>query len=442
MAFSVSFNSPLFKVLAIGAIAPTVWLLPRALKHPGINLLSSGAAVLSLLTLRKELKTLILQESRQRRLLLASEDIFDLELAREIAIAENYPELPQAHHQKELPPAGELPPIRDLGLEIANLKRHVIFVASTTSGKTTLMTQVIANSAKLPHQLIVIDGKGDRRLVQGVSKYYQANTSERAVQVIAVLENLAAELGARQDLAMQGQDKFPPITLIIDELNLIRIFLGQSSKEDLTMFTRLLTHLLLQGASAKIFLRVSAHTSRVNALGLDGGVLDSLSFIALGRGGSFESLEDLLEYQVKGRKSRKFQDELDVLFSADFDETLIFSTLKPMGFFRLPLVTPAVVVGSNPQTQNNQDVQDVRSQLNRIYQQSPAPDTKLEFPLGEIVELSKKQGTIKARDCQNNVTGLKKVSPDEIRSYFRLLNELEYGYCEGEASQLSFCAYS
>lgn len=443
MAFSV--NSPLFKLLAIGAIAPTVWLVPRAFKSlpPWVNVLGSAVAVCSLLTLNRELRLLTHQESRQRRLLLAAEEIFDFELAREVAIAEigDLPELPQSQPvqgstQNTTPPE-ELPPVKDLGREIAELKRHVIFVASTTSGKTTLITQVISHAKGLGHRVVVIDGKGDRRLTVGADQYHQANTPERAREAIGILQELVNKMGIRQDQALLGKDSADPITLIIDELNLIRIFLGQSSKEDLTMFTQLLTHLLLQGASAKIYLRVSAHTSRVNALGLDGGVLDSLSFIALGRGGAFESLEDLLEYQIKGRKSRRYQDELDGLFNLDFAETLVFSTLKPMGFFRLPLVTPAVV--TTPQHyQQPQNDQELRSQLDRIYQQSPAPEPDYSEPenadelMEKILEYAKKKGTVTPSQCKSNIRALKQTTTEQIRALFRLLVIAELGSVNGD----------
>lgn len=345
--------------------------------------------------------------------------------------------------------ADNLPPIRDLPREISTLKRHVLFVASTTSGKTTALTQVIAHALNQGYQVTALDGKGNLSLKDSGAVYRHCNTPERAVDAIDILERTVSTMRTRQDLALKGHTDFTPISIMIDELNLIRAFLKQDSKESLDTFSSLLVHLLLQGASYEIFFRLSAHTSRLPKLGLDGGEADSLSFIALGRGGSYESLEDVLEWQINGRKSEKFQDELDNLIHSDFRETLCFSTIAPMGFFRLPFVDRTATAFTPPTEL------DIRSSLDRLYQSStaqeppaqqrqftPSPKPPLESPLKEIYEFARKQEIVKARDVQNYVTGCKKIPPYEIRSYFQQLEEMEYGYTEGEGSQLSFSVYS
>jgi hypothetical protein len=67
--------------------------------------------------------------------------------------------------------------------------------------------------------------------------------------------------------------------------------------------------------------------------GWNTGVLDSVSFLALGRKGAYDSIEDLIQYQIKGKKAKDYQEQLDGLRGQEFNETLILTTLAPMGFY-------------------------------------------------------------------------------------------------------------
>ena len=64
-------------------------------------------------------------------------------------------------------------------------------------------------------------------------------------------------------------------------------------------------------------------------------------------------------------------------------------------------------------------------------------------PLKEIFDYAlKMEVEVKARDIKGNVASCKKLSPDEIRNHFLDLEEMEYGYCDGEGISLIFGVYS
>lgn len=334
--------------------------------------------------------------------------------------------------------ADNIPKIRDLPQEIATLKRHVLFVASTTSGKTTALTQVISHALGSGHQVTVLDGKGNLALKNSGAVYRHCNTPERAMDAIEILEKVVATMETRQDLALRGHTDFTPISIIIDELNLIRAFLKKISKEALAAFDELIVHILLQGAAGNIFLRLAAHTSRLPKLGLDGGEADSLSFVALGRNGSYESLEDCLDNQVNGRKSKKFQDDLDGLIHESFRETLAFSTIAPMGFYRLPWVdqSPAAFA-PKPEL-------DIRSSLDRLYQSATAPeptaipetpkskidllsDSDLESLLEKVLAYSRRKEKVKPSDITSGLRICRGYSAPEIMQLFNYLDEAGEG---------------
>ena len=332
--------------------------------------------------------------------------------------------------------ADNLPPVRDLPREIALLKGHVLLVAKTTAGKSTALCQVIKHCLEAGHNVLTLDGKGCLALRDAGGVYRHANTSDRAVDCLSDIRGIVTMLKTRQNLTMQGHTDFTPQTVIVDELNLIRKFLKRDSQA-LDEFTEMIIELLLQGASYKIYLRLSSHSSRLKNLGLDGGEADSLSFIGLGRNGSFESLEDILEYQINGRKSKKFQDYLDGLIHTEFKETLVFSTIAPMGFYRLPWVDQSSTAFTPPATTEL----DIRSSLDRLYQSSTAPeppaqiedtpspskidslsDEVLDELLAKVLDYAKRKGKVKPSDINSGIRSMREYTAQDIT---RLFNYLE-----------------
>ena len=170
------------------------------------------------------------------------------------------------------------------------------------------MIDGIRRDLAMGRQVLLIDGKGDLRLqqLQG-STYLQVNRPERVPKLMTLLDGILQHLASRQDGATG-----PQLALWIDEHNLVRAAAAQYAKlakrakddegaEVEADYLLGLERVLLQGAAAGIYARLSSHTSRVADLGFNTGVLDSVSFIALGRKGANESIDDLLLYQFKGR---------------------------------------------------------------------------------------------------------------------------------------------
>jgi hypothetical protein len=70
---------------------------------------------------------------------------------------------------------------------------------------------------------------------------------------------------------------------------------------------------------------------------LNTGILDSIKFVALGRNGNFDSIEDLIRYQISSsRESKTYQDALDNYRDMAFQEPLALTTIPQRGFYRVP----------------------------------------------------------------------------------------------------------
>jgi hypothetical protein len=275
-----------------------------------------------------------------------------------------------------------LPPSRDVAGEIAAADGHACIVAKTRSGKTTLMIDGIRRDVAMGRQVLLIDGKGDRRLqqLQGIT-YLQVNRPERVPKLMALLDGILQQLASRQDGATGAQ-----IALWIDEHNLVRASAAQYAKlakrakddegaEVEADYLIGLERVLLQGAAAGIYARLSSHTSRVSDLGFNTGVLDSVSFIALGRKGANESIDDLLLYQFKGRTKKQLEAQAEQLTAQAHllgETPLILTTHHPRGFCipAAPTAEPhPVLVAMVPQ---QQPAQDIRQQLEGLLERSPA----------------------------------------------------------------------
>lgn len=445
MAFTL--DSHWFKVLAALPIAASFWLAPRAASLPiPERLFWGGLALGTLAGIQRELGILTLEASRDRRVRHLQEELFNLQLAKQYEAMEGGDQL------LALPPAqmegstDALPPLRNLAHEIASHDGHTAIVAKTRSGKTTLLIGIIQQAQALGHVVHLVDGKGDARLkaLPDVN-YLQCNRPERVAGTIELLANLLQELAERQD-GKKGQ----PITIVIDEHNLILDAVGDAGGKDLAAKYAMGTkRLVLQGASVKMFIRASNHTSRMEDWGWNTGVLDSLSFLALGREGAYESLEDLIQYQVKGSKKKRFQEALDAFRCQSFNEPLALTTMKPLGFCRVPMLQPVLAPSSSEATLQAMPMppqhSDIRYQLEWLLNESSGgedqPSNLLATPpphLAAIVQLSQQKGWIKARDVLQNVRACKGYSSEQIREFFKALQIMGVGITRGEGDQVQF----
>lgn len=259
------------------------------------------------------------------------------------------PQNPQQQLAAPQQPSDPLPPYRNLAAEIAKLDGHVAMVSKTRSGKTSLLVRAIEEAIALEHEVYILDGKGDRRLqaVKG-AKYVQVNTPDKVINAFKVLEAILGELEYRQE---DPGKKRQPISLFTDEYNLILDGCRDTEatlkkgEEVALNFARRCKRILLQGAAEKVYLRATSHTSRVADWLWNTGVLDSVSFLALGRNGAYESIEDLLRFQFSGARSKEFRDALDYYYRLPaIAEPLVLTTLAPAGFYRLPFYGDSTMV--------------------------------------------------------------------------------------------------
>lgn len=243
------------------------------------------------------------------------------------------------------------PPYRDLSVEIADYDGHIAYVSKTRSGKTSSMIRSIQRSLSTGKHVMIIDGKGDDRLraIQG-AEYIHANDKSKIPALFATMDKVLALLTARQD----GKESSEvAIDIYVDEYNLILAAAKRFGKwiddtKGEEKWAEDCERILLQGAAANMRLRASAHTSRCEDWGWNGGVLDSVSFVALGRMGAYESIEDLIKYQVSERLKPQFKEDLERYRTMDFGPLpLVLTTLPPVEFCVLPKVEDAIAPPSS-----------------------------------------------------------------------------------------------
>jgi hypothetical protein len=369
------------------ALTLALWLAPSYISNmkPWERLLTYLMGIGVSATYIKRCQELQEQESYDRASRLMQQELAQHQIATEAAyykqqVNSQFFPSPTQQQPAEIP-MGEaqqqqhdpLPPYRNLATEIVKLDGHVALVSKTRSGKTTLLVKAIEESLLAGHRVLVLDGKGDKRLksLAGI-KYVQVNLPERVPNAFGALDEILDELTDRQEVPGQ---KHQTISVFADEYNLILdacrdTSMGRKGEEVAKAFARRCKRILLQGAAEKIYLRATAHTSRVEDWLWNTGVLDSLSFLALGRNGAFESLEDLLKYQISGRRAKEFRVQLDAFYELAIAEPIVLTTLAPAGFYRLPVYgdpNPAnpVEPTANPTRTGFNSSSDTRTRLER-----------------------------------------------------------------------------
>ena len=331
-----------------------------------------------------------------------------------------------------------LPPVRDLADNIASGETHCCIVAKPRSGKSTLLLEIIKASST--SKIYLIDSKGDDlRLRSTAATFLLCNESGKVPPVMNLFREIESELIARQS----GAEKYP-ITLIVDEINMLRFAINAHDSKELEEFTEILIRLLWQGLSAGVKVVFSSHSSRCKTLGIDTAMLDALSFVSLGRNRKYESLEDLLEHQISGRKSRKLQEYLDSIATLAIQETLALSTLEGVDFYRLPMVNDSPLSQSQPR--------DSRELLEFCLDRSTAPPAETRHPttstnvskidsitdqeigelMGKILGYATKQGSVTPSQAKANIRFLREYSTTEIKQLFSYLVEDSQGDVNGE----------
>lgn len=248
-----------------------------------------------------------------------------------------------------------LPPYRDLAEELSQYPRHVALVCKTQSGKTTLLTKAILRDLENGRQVFVIDGKGSAELkrIPGIN-YILANHPDKVDKAIACVQWVLNEIVKRYD----EEYKEPGITLYIDENNNILRFLKFAGIEGTDGTKRddkwwgIQTELIVtQGASANVRFRATAHTSRCENWNWNTGIMDNISFIALARQGEYESIDDLIEYQVPKRNKAEWAGQLEQFRPLQLQEPIAASLLPPHGFYRVPFYQVPQFQGKTEQWQ-------------------------------------------------------------------------------------------
>lgn len=362
---------------------------------------------------------------------------------------------PAATDYRGYNPEDDLPEVYDIAFDIADSKKHILIVASTTSGKSTLLSEVLRYSNQMEHHITILDGKGNRAFASSGAIYRQCNTPERALMAIKELRILATTLKTRIDVHMAtGQTDFTPITILVDEINVIRSLLDKNSLKE---FTDLFKLLLLQGASSKMFIRASSHTSRLAQLGLDGGEADSLGLVSLGRDGCYESIEDMIRYNVTDRERQSVNDSLGrICRGENFRETLCLSHLKKRGFLRspwlekLPQQSEASIVrdrdtlekslsisgygeeGTVP-PQSGIQIQELVQMEERVNSSKvdALTDVELDVVMTKMIDFVKGKQKIVPSDVTNGCRAFRSYSADDVYRLFQYLVGEGYGILKG-----------
>jgi len=297
---------------------------------------------------------------------------------------------------------------------------HLMIVGSTGEGKSTLANWLLSEHFN-DSNIQIIDphykpGTWENRPVIGKGRRYE--------EIETAFDSLTTEMDKRYQDRGQGRTDWQPLTIAIDEFPSIvantetvkdsLILLGQEARK---VGMRII--LLSQGAEVKI-------------LGLEGkgSQRDNFCQILLGKA---------------AQKAAKISGDTESLaiLKSNPRACLVDGQLGI-----IPEISKSVA-SSIASTSSTNPVDFLQSCLERSPEpaakisriSSHTPSQNLEFPLQEIVELSKSKGMVKARDVQNNIAGTKKINPNEIREIFCQLEDLELGYCDGEGITLGFAAY-
>jgi len=297
---------------------------------------------------------------------------------------------------------------------------HLMIVGSTGEGKSTLanwlLSEYFADS-----DIQIIDphykpGTWGNRQVIGKGRRYE--------EIESAFNSLTTEMDKRYQDRGQGRSDWQPLTIAIDEFPSI-VANTETVKDSL---------ILLSQEARKVGMRIIllSQGSEVKVLGLEGkgSQRDNFCQIILGK---------------TAQKAAKISGDYQALaiLKSNPRACLINGELGIIPEISKSAASP--IASPSPTS----PVDFLQSCLGRSTEPTPktsriishTPSQNLEFPLQEIVELSKTKGMVKARDIQNNIAGTKKISPNEIREIFCQLEDLELGYCEGEGITLGFAAY-
>jgi len=279
---------------------------------------------------------------------------------------------------------------------------HLFVLGDTGSGKTSLVQWLIKTHYPQSSEVLVLDPH-DKKGQWGDFPTIGRGRNFDAVEL--ALEKMVEEMDRRYGT---GDYDHPPKILIIEEIPAI----AANCKTAMSS----IACLTLEARKVGIFLILLSQGWEVDSLGIKGkgSIRKSFLFISLG------------EFAIEKGK------ELGL-------SQLISQHDRPCFVGNAVAIVPEL----DGYTLAKSEPRDNRELLEVCLDRSTAPtqDKNLEFPLQEIVELSKSKGMVKARDIQNNIAGTKKISPTEIREIFIQLEDLEYGYCEGEGITLGFAAY-
>lgn len=193
----------------------------------------------------------------------------------------------------------------DIAAQISKSFRSVLLVATTQSGKTTTKRAIAERFYRdnPGGQLWVVDPKGS---AIGGDRYVHLNgTADSLRDSVRLLQDAFAEMQARQQhrLSQGGMWKGQrpaKLMVLIDELNVVLITEESLSaglsvvRNGPTDIISLIKLLVVQGAEDNVILCVSAHTSRVEDLKLNTGILGNFGVVAQARDGQIESIKDCL----------------------------------------------------------------------------------------------------------------------------------------------------
>ena len=162
---------------------------------------------------------------------------------------------------------------------------------------------------------------------------------------------------------------------------------------------------------------------------------ESVSFIALGRKGANESIDDLLLYQFKGRTKKQLEAQAEQLTAQAHllgETPLILTTHHPRGFClpAAPTAEPQPVPVAMGQ-QQQQPAQDIRQQLEGVLQRSPAmppdglPVKREESKLSRLMDYLKRnaQQPVKRRTILRNWAQNHDVSARDLDQMLEMLQQ-------------------
>lgn len=334
----------------------------------------------------------------------------------------------------------ELLPLFDWG-ELADGDEHTLIgiVSPSGGGKSYL--------AKYLCKYILFPGETPETTVFDVyarSSHWQGATKIRSLpdMVEAMRQDLEAIEGRMEEYS-SGRNDFPGLFRVVEEAADTLLNLRELGKEEQKVLRLWLSKFTT--VTRKVRGRACIISCLMNAedFGIKAEARNSSTIVFVGKKGIAAAMSDDRVFKLGTKQNKELREQLSESLAGVKRPAIIYLQGR-----WLPAAVPELTENGDPIGAIQSDFSQHIDRLNRLYESPDSPeDSEGDSPdqLTEIQEaildLSERQGWIKAKDCQRSGWGVfRDKSADDIRAEFLTLIELRLGRGRYEGERLQFCS--